>query len=439
MASLIVSCIQLQFAYSRSFRGQGLLIIVAVITFVLIGLLLSGLILGARSILVSQDLVALEINDEDTREVKGGNTLLNVLLDEGFQIPCPCGGKAVCFQCKVKVKEGGAIQETDKGAFSPREIQEGMRLSCQCRVTGPMKIELAASACQAKEFSVKVLSNHHVATFIKELVVEVPEDVTLEYIPGDYLQVMIPPFYTDTSSWKESMGEQYHKDWYSFGLFDKRLEFKDIEDMRAYSIASYPAEKNIVKFNIRIATPPLKKGKIAPNIDWGAGSSYLFSRKPGDMLKVSGPFGESHMRDNQKDLYFLIGGAGSSFARSHILDLFHQETKRKVHLWYGARSLKENVYEDEFKELSQKQENFSYNIVLSEPSSEDYEKGWPRDSKHCNYLFEAFRLSVLEDLESPEDALYYVCGPPMHNKSVLKCLDDYGVDSESIILDDFGS
>jgi Na+-transporting NADH:ubiquinone oxidoreductase subunit F len=419
--------------------GRPLFIVIATGTFFIIGLVLSALILGAKRLFVHQELVELEINDEDTRRVKSGNSLLNVLLDEGFKIPCPCGGKAVCFQCKVRVKEGGAVQDTDRGAFSPKELASGMRLSCQCRVRDCMKLELAPSVCQAKEFSGKVLSNRNVATFIKELVVQIPDEVGLEYIPGDYLQIQIPAYSSNTSSWKGDIDECYHDDWQSFGLFDNVIKFDDMQELRAYSMASHPGEKGVVKFNIRIASPPLKGASIDPKIDWGLGSSYLFSLKKGDEVQFSGPFGESHMIDDQRDVYFLIGGAGSSFSRSHIFDLFEKATTRHVELWYGARSLKENIYQAEYESLSDNHDNFLYHIVLSEPTQEDIDGGWPKDARHCNYLFKAFEVGVLQQLESPEDALYYVCGPPMHNKSVLKLLDDYGVDQESIILDDFGN
>lgn len=407
-------------------------------TFLVIGLALSGLILSAKRILVRQDVVELEINDEDKRQVKGGSSLLNVLLDEGFKIPCPCGGKAVCFQCKVKVKQGAVVQETDKGAFSPKELRQGYRLSCQCRVRESMKLELLPSVCEAKEFAGQVVSNLNVATFIKELVVKIPQNEQVSYIPGDYLQIKIPDYETNTDNWREGIESKYHSDWEKFGMFNQTICGHGGE-LRAYSMASYPAEKGLVKFNIRIATPPLKGTCLDPKVPWGLGSSYLFSLKAGDRVDVSGPFGESHMIDDQRDLYFLIGGAGSSFSRSHIFDLFEKGTDRKVHLWYGARSLKENIYEKEYRDLQAKYENFSYHIVLSDASDEDKKGGWPEDQVHSNYLYKAFEIGALSQLENPEDCLYYVCGPPMHNKCVLKLLDDYGVEGESIVLDDFGN
>ena len=246
--------------------------------------------------------------------------------------------------------------------------------------------------------------------------------------------------------WKETIDKEYLPDWENYGMMDRTLDFShlptgDNEVIRAYSMASYPAEGRKLRFNIRIATPPFVKGKMADNIPWGICSSYTFSLKPGDKVKLSGPYGESFMINDNRELIFLIGGAGSSFGRSHILHLFNTEnTPRKVTMWYGARSLKENIYQDEYEELDKSHPNFSYHLVLSEPLPEDFEKGWPKDDPvKTNFLFRAFKEGQLNKMEEPEENLYYVCGPPMHNVSVLKLLDDYGVPRENIILDDFGS
>ena len=215
----------------------------------------------------------------------------------------------------------------------------------------------------------------------------------------------------------------------------------DDDVIRAYSMASYPAEGRKLLFNIRIASPPMLKGVPDPSIPWGICSSYVFSLRPGDEVKLSGPYGESYMIDDDRELVFLIGGAGSSFGRSHILHLFLTEnTKRKVTMWYGARSIKENIYEEEYTKLAQDFENFSYNLVLSEPLPEDIEAGWPKDDPvKTGFLFRSFEMGQLKNMEEPEECLYYVCGPPMHNMSVMKLLDDYGVPRENIVLDDFGS
>ena len=239
------------------------------------------------------------------------------------------------------------------------------------------------------------------------------------------------------------MEEKYYSDWEKFGLFGIDVDFSHLgegEVIRAYSMASFPLEGNKFKFNIRIATPPFVDGKMK-NVPWGICSTYTFSLKPGDTVRLSGPYGESHMKHDERELVFLIGGAGSSFGRAHILDLFFEKkTNRKVSLWYGARSLKENIYQEEYEKLANEHENFSYNLVLSDPTEEDIQGGWPKDDPiKTAFLFKAFEEGQLKKMEEPEEALYYVCGPPMHNKSVMTLLDNYGVPRENIVLDDFGS
>ncbi|MCH9614818.1 MAG: Na(+)-translocating NADH-quinone reductase subunit F [Chlamydiia bacterium] len=413
----------------------------AVVAFVLIGLLLSLMILYTRAKLVSTAPVKIHINDNDelTKDVSAGQTLLSALSAEGLAIPSPCGGKATCKQCRVQVTAGGGdILETDIATFSPKELKAGWRLSCQCKVKTDMGLKLPESMLTLREIKAKVVSNDNVATFIKELVVEVEEPV--EYIPGDYLQFHVPPYETNTSDWKATMDEQYYADWQHFGLFDRSIKYEGEEIIRAYSMASYPAEGRIYKFNIRIASPPFA-GKDLMDVPWGLCSSYTFMLKPGDEIKLSGPFGESHMIDDERELVFLIGGAGSSFGRAHILDLFHtKKTNRKVTLWYGARSLKENIYQEEYEKLAIDASNFSYNLVLSAPTEEDIKSGWPTDDPlKTAFLFKAFEEGQLKGMEEPENAIYYVCGPPMHNSSIMTLLDNYGVPSSSVILDDFGS
>jgi len=292
-----------------------------------------------------------------------------------------------------------------------------------------------------KEIEGTVISNNNVATFIKELVVEVPE--AIDYRSGGYMQFHVPPYKTNTDDWKKTMEEVYYDDWEKSGMFGRTIDYSSLgeEIIRAYSMASYPAEGKKLMFNIRIATPPFVQGKLSEKIPWGICSSYAFSLKPGDKIKLSGPYGESFMMGDGRELVFLIGGAGSSFGRSHILHLFHTEkTSRKVTLWYGARSLKENIYQEEYEELAKVYDNFDYYLVLSEPQHEDIEVGWNlNDPVKTNYLFKAFEEGQLKSMEDPEECLYYVCGPPLHNKSVMKLLDDYGVPRESIVLDDFGS
>ncbi|WP_420421361.1 NADH:ubiquinone reductase (Na(+)-transporting) subunit F [Simkania sp.] len=422
------------------------LIVFAAFSFIAIGILLSGMILYAKRRLISTKPCKIGINhNEDlSKFVEGGRSLLVTLAEQGIALPSPCGGKATCKQCKVQVLEGGGdILETDRSSFSPKQLKEGWRLSCQCKVKNDLELKVPENLLTLREFTAKVISNENVATFIKELVLEVPSSEEIHYIPGDYLQFHVPSYDTNTKSWEETIDNVYYEDWEKFHLFGVPIRFQATEEevIRAYSMASYPAEKNRFKFNVRIATPPFVKGEIAKDISWGICSSYIFQLKEGDTVKLSGPFGESHMIDDQRELVFLIGGAGSSFGRSHILDLFKdKQTKRRVTLWYGARSLKENIYQEEYEELEKEFENFYYRFVLSEPAEEDLAQGWPKDDpQKTNYLFKAFEDGQLKEIEEPENCRYYVCGPPLHNQSVIHLLDDYGVPMENIILDDFGS
>lgn len=421
----------------------------AIIAFVAVGVILTSMILFTKAKFVTAEECTIRINDDDslTKVVRGGGTLLSALTAAGIPIPSPCGGKATCKQCRVKIIEGAdAPLETDKGTFSKKQLKEGIRLSCQCKVHGDMHLEIDPASLDVKKIQAKVVSNENVATFIKELIVEVPEDEHVSYRSGEYLQFWVPPYKTNTTDWKQTMDEKYFDDWNTFNMFDRDIDFSSLPTgddsvIRAYSMASFPAEKNTIKFNIRIATPPFKAGKLDDSIPWGICSTYTFSLKPGDEVTLSGPYGESYMIDDDREIVFLIGGAGSSFGRSHIMHLFRTEnTKRKVTMWYGARSIKENIYEDDYHQLEKEFDNFKYHLVLSEPLPEDIEAGWDKDDPiKTNYLFRAFELGQLKEMEAPEDCLYYVCGPPMHNISVMKLLDDYGVPRDSIVLDDFGS
>ncbi|WP_079989465.1 NADH:ubiquinone reductase (Na(+)-transporting) subunit F [Candidatus Protochlamydia phocaeensis] len=426
-----------------------LLSLYAITAFVVIGVGLTALILFTKAKFVSSDMCTIKINEDEalTIHTPGGGTLLSALTSHGIPIPSPCGGKATCKQCKVQILEGASVPlQTDIDTFSKGQLQKGWRLSCQCKLKGDLHVHIDEHALGVKEWKAQVISNENVATFIKELIVEIPKGEEVPYRSGGYLQFHVPPFKTHTDEWKSTMDPKFYGDWEKFGLFGKTLDFNNLsgppnEIIRAYSMASYPAEGRTLRFNIRIATPPFVNGKLQENVPWGICSSYTFSLKPGDQIRLSGPYGESFMINDGRELVFLIGGAGSSFGRSHILHLFNtEETKRKVTMWYGARSLKENIYQKEYEELEKKHPNFSYRLVLSEPLPEDLAAGWPaKDPIKTNYLFKAFEEGQLKEMESPEECLFYVCGPPMHNKSVLKLLDEYGVPRENIVLDDFGS
>lgn len=421
----------------------------ATVSFVLIGTCLAALILFTKAKLVSTEECHIDVNHDKelSFDIPGGGTLLNALTSNGIPIPSPCGGKATCKQCRVQVVEKASEPlETEKGTFTKKQLADGWRLSCQTKVKHSMGVHVDEHALNVKTWEATVVSNENVATFIKELCVLLPEGEEVPYRSGGYLQFHVPPFKTDTSDWKETMDPKFYPDWEKYHLFGRMLDFSHLplspnEVIRAYSMASYPSEGRKLLFNIRIATPPFVQGKLVEGIPWGICSSYTFSLKPGDKVKLSGPYGESYMKEGSQELIFLIGGAGSSFGRSHILHLFYTEnTKRKVTLWYGARSLKENIYQKEYEELEKRFPNFSYKLVLSEPLPEDIEKGWPaKDPLKTNFLFKAFEQGQLKLMDTPEDNFYYVCGPPMHNKSVLKLLDDYGVPRDNIVLDDFGS
>lgn len=419
----------------------------AVAAFVVIGSLLVAAILAVKAKLTTAHACEITINDgEMIKTVQAGQTLLSALTHEGIAIPSPCGGKATCKQCRVQVVKGADEPiETDRSTFSRKQLKEGWRLSCQSKVHDNLAIHIDEALVGVKEYECKVLSNENVATFIKELAVELPVGAEVHYRAGGYMQVHVPPFKTNTSDWKATTDEKYWDDWNTFNMWERPVDFSSLQEgavIRAYSMASYPAEGRKLLYNIRIATPPFVAGKMVENIPWGICSSYTFSLKPGDTIKISGPYGESFMINDCRPLYFLIGGAGSSFARSHILQLFYTEkTKRQVQLWYGARSLRENIYQEEYEKLAKEfPENFSYHLVLSEPLPEDIQAGWPaKDPLKTNFLFRAFEQAELRNMPAPEESLYFVCGPPLHNKSVLKMLDDYGVPRDSIVLDDFGS
>ncbi|WP_157952421.1 NADH:ubiquinone reductase (Na(+)-transporting) subunit F [Candidatus Similichlamydia epinepheli] len=369
-----------------------------------------------------------------------GETLLRSLSRCYITVPSPCGGKGSCHQCRVRVVEGvSPPNELEKGVFSEEELNDGWRLACQVLVKNEVKVDLPGKALSLESFSGVVRSNRNVSTFIKELIVELDEPI--KYEAGEYLQFLIPNYETFTASWKESIDPEFHSEWEKYGMFDVAIVYEDEKEcVRAYSLASYPGEGKIVRFTVRIASPPLKNGVINDSIPWGIGSSYIFSRKEGDRLYFSGPFGESKMIQDQRPLYFLIGGAGASFGRSHIMSLFLLHgTKRKVALWYGARSLKENIYAEEFLEVQKKFPNFTYHLVLSDPTDEERKLNWPlSDPERTGFLFQAFETGVMQYLKDHDQSLYYVCGPPLHNFAVKNLLREYGVPKSSVILDDFG-
>ncbi|ADH17538.1 NADH:ubiquinone reductase (Na(+)-transporting) subunit F [Chlamydia trachomatis] len=422
-------------------------IFVASAAFCSLGLILVAVILLSRKFLIKVHPCKLKINNDDslTKTVDSGKTLLSSLLDSGIAIPSPCGGKAACKQCKVRItKNADEPLETDRSTFSKQQLEQGWRLSCQTKVQHDLCLEVEERYFNASSWEGTVVSNENVATFIKELVLSVDPSRPIPFKPGGYLQITVPPYKTNTSDWKQTMDPQYYSDWETFHLFDQVIDNLSLDTdsaNKAYSLASYPAELPLIKFNVRIATPPFVDQAPDPTIPWGVCSSYIFSLKPGDKVMVSGPYGESFMKEDNRPVIFLIGGAGSSFGRSHILDLLlNKHSDRELTLWYGARSLKENIYQEEYEKLEKEFPNFHYHLVLSQPLQEDLDQGWDKnDPIKTNFLFKAFELGQLSHLPNPEDYLYYVCGPALHNSSILTLLDNYGVERSSIVLDDFGS
>jgi Na+-transporting NADH:ubiquinone oxidoreductase subunit F len=410
-------------------------IISTVIVFASVALFLTLVIVGAEYKLVNKGKVKILINDDEEKALttEAGSTLLNTLAGNGIYLPSACGGQGTCGVCKCKVHEGGGdILPTEETHISRRMAKEGTRLACQVKVRQDMKIEIPEEVFSIKKWECEVVSNKSVATFIKEFVVRLPENENLDFKSGGYIQIEVPKYNIDFSKDIE-VPDKYKDDWEKFGIFD--LKAKNHEEVtRAYSMANHPAEGNIVMLNVRIATPPFdpEKGRFK-NVPPGIVSSYIFSRNPGDKVTISGPYGEFFLRDTDKEMIFIGGGAGMAPMRSHIFHLFHTlKTDRKVSFWYGARSLREIFYEEDFKEIQDKFDNFSYHIALSEPLPEDNWKGY------VGFIHQVLYDNYLKDHKAPEDCEYYMCGPPLMNSAVNKMLDSLGVEEESILFDDFG-
>ncbi len=402
-------------------------IILGVVMFTVIVVALVVIILSARAKLVSSGDVTIEINHEKTIHVPAGGKLLQSLANAGLFLPSACGGGGTCAQCKCVVEEGGgAMLPTEEGHFTKREARDGWRLSCQTPVKENMVIEVPEDVFGVKQWECTVEANPNVATFIKELTLKLPEGENVDFRAGGYVQLECPPHHVKFKDF--DIEEKFRGDWERFGFFE--LESKVTEPvMRAYSMANYPEEVGIVKFNIRIATPPPGAKDIPPGIM----SSYVFSLKPGDTITVYGPFGEFFAKDTDAEMVFIGGGAGMAPMRSHIFDQLRRiKTDRKITFWYGARSLREMFYHEEYDQLQEENENFEWHVALSDPQPEDNWEG-PTGFIH-NVLYDMY----LKDHPAPEDCEYYMCGPPMMNAAVIKLLKDLGVEDENIMLDDFG-
>ncbi|MBU2919157.1 MAG: Na+-transporting NADH:ubiquinone oxidoreductase subunit F [Psychrosphaera sp.] len=404
-------------------------IVLGVSMFTAIVLALVMVILFAKSKLVSSGDVTISINGEDDKSVvaSAGGKLLNVLADKGIFIPSACGGGGTCGQCRVHVHSGGGdILPTEEGHITKREAKEGCRLSCQVAVKQDMDIELEPEIFGVKQWECEVISNDNKATFIKELKLKIPNGESVPFRAGGYIQIEAPAYELKYSDF--DIDEQYRGDWNHFGFFDVEAKV-DEPTIRAYSMANYPEEEGIIMLNVRIATPP--PGKL--HLPAGKMSSYIFNLKKGDKVTISGPFGEFFAKDTDAEMVFIGGGAGMAPMRSHIFDqLKRLKTNRKMSFWYGARSLREMFYEDDYNMLAAENDNFEWHVALSDPQPEDNWEGY------TGFIHNVLYENYLRDHEAPEDCEFYMCGPPMMNAAVVNMLKDLGVEDENILLDDFG-
>jgi Na+-transporting NADH:ubiquinone oxidoreductase subunit F len=400
---------------------------VAMFTLVLLALV--GLLLAARRRLVQSGEVTITINEDPAKALKvaAGETLLGTLSNHKIFIPSACGGKGACGVCEVIVKSGGgSLLPTETGFINRGEARRGCRLACQVKVKRDMAIEIAPEVFSVRQWRCKVISNRNVATFIKELRLALPEGDEVPFRAGGYMQLECPPHSLEFKTF--DIEAPYREDWDKFDLWRFRSVLTDPVE-RAYSMANYPLEKGELLFTIRIAFPPGYKTEIPPGIM----SSYVFNLKPGDEITVSGPYGEFFARETAKEMCFIGGGAGMAPMRSHIFDqLKRLHSQRKMSFWYGARSLKEAFYVDEFDALAAANPNFEWHLALSEPLSEDDWTG------ATGFIHNVLREQYLNQHPAPEDIEYYLCGPGVMNKAVIEMLLSLGVDRENILLDDFG-
>lgn len=408
------------------------IILVSIAVFLLVIVLLVAMLLFARKKLTPQGDVTLTVNDKDFT-VSPGSTVLSTLSGNGIFLPSACGGGGTCGMCSCQVLEGGgSILPTETGFFTRKEQQNNWRLGCQVKIREDMKIRVPDEVLEIKKWECEVVSNHNVATFIKEFVVKLPEGENLDFQSGGYIQIDVPKIEVDFKT-DIDVEEEYRDEWDKFKMWDLKMKNTE-ETYRAYSMANHPAEGNIVKLNIRIATPPwdVSHGRFK-NVNPGVCSSYIFSRKPGDKVDISGPYGEFFIKDTRKEMVYVGGGAGMAPLRSHLFHLFHTlKTDRQVSFWYGARSKREVFYEEEFRAIEKEFPNFKFYLALSEPKEEDNWDGL------TGFIHKVLYDNYLRYHEEPEEIEYYMCGPPMMNDAVNKLLYDLGVPNEMIAFDDFG-
>ena len=429
-------------------------IITSIVAFSVVILLLVLILLFAQSKLVQSGDVKIIVNGDESNPIvtSAGSTLLNTLSAQKVFLPSACGGGGTCAMCKCTVNEGGGdVLPTEVGHLSRAEQKEGVRLSCQVKVKNDMRIEIPEEIFGIKKWECEVVSNYNVASFIKEFVVKLPEGETLDFEAGGYIQVDVPPVTCDFKDMNiephpdDPAGpDKFKEDWDKFGLWDLQMK-NDEEIFRAYSMANHPAEGNIIMLNIRIATPPWDRANNKwMDVNPGICSSYVFTRKPGDKVTISGPYGEFFIKPTEAEMLYIGGGAGMAPMRSHLFHLFHTlKTGRKVSYWYGGRSKRELFYLDHFEKIAAEFPNFKFYLVLSEPVPED---NWvekkdvddPDGDGFVGFVHQAVIDQYLSKHEAPEEIEFYFCGPPMMNAAVLKMCDDWGVPDENVSFDDFG-
>ena len=415
-------------------NNMTLVVIASIVIFLIITLLLVGLLLYAKTKLTPSGTVTIDINNGEKKlDVNAGNSLISTLAEQKVYLPSACGGKGSCGMCKCQViSGGGTILPTEVGFFSRKQQINNWRLGCQVKVKENLGILLPPEVLGVKKWECTVVSNRNVATFIKEFVVKLPEGEKLNFRSGGYIQIDVPKCSVDYRN--ISVEPEFKPDWDKMHLFDLKMVNPE-PTFRAYSMANHPAEGNIIMLNVRIATPPFDraKGGMMP-VTPGICSSYIYSLKTGDKVTVSGPYGEFFIKDTEKEIIFIGGGAGMAPMRSHIFHLFKTlHTKRKVSFWYGARSKREIFYESDFEEIAKENPNFSFHIALSDALPEDKWTG----SK--GFIHQVLFDEYLKNHPAPEDVEYYLCGPPMMTSSAIKMLDNLGVQPENIMYDNFGA
>ncbi|MCH8546607.1 MAG: NADH:ubiquinone reductase (Na(+)-transporting) subunit F [Cryomorphaceae bacterium] len=426
-------------------------IVTSILIFLIIIFALVGILLFVKGKLAPSGPVKLTINGEEV-EVSSGDTLLTTLSNQKIFLPSACGGGGTCAMCKCQITDGGGgILPTEEGYFTRKEVQENWRLSCQVKVRGDMTIKVPEEIFGIKKWECEVVSNYNVSTFIKEFVVKLPDGEHLDFEAGGYIQVDVPPIEVDFKNIDiaphpdDPAGkDKFKSDWDKFNLWDLKMK-NDEEIFRAYSMANHPAEGNIIMLNIRIATPPWDRSKNTwMDVNPGICSSFVFDRKPGDKVTISGPYGEFFIKDTDNEMVYIGGGAGMAPLRAHIFHLFQTlKTDRKVSYWYGGRSKRELFYVDHFRKIEKEFPNFRFYVVLSEPLEED---NW-KEAKDINdrdadgflgFVHQAFIDNYLTKHDEPEEIEFYFCGPPLMNAAVIKMVDDWGIPPENVSFDDFG-